>query len=400
MEKLTLFWSTIWTIEFTYDTLALLPPGLLIRNNQTLRQLRMGNYKEIAEAITLDGAMLMYQSLFYSNRNIANENYMREMMELFTMGTGDVLTGDRNYTEGDIREGTKALTGWRTAAYYGEPHPNGYFETYFSPGDHIIDEAKNFMGEIIQPTDEASNTEDLVRKKELREGIIDIMFRNRERSIGRFIANKMYRYFVYSNPDAIDADIIDELADVFIDNDHDVRSMFVKLFASQHFFDEANMGIQFKRPPEFIIGLQKMLNVEYSDSRQAIFDLEQVLYDPPNVGSWKGYRTWISTTTFPLRAKYAGEIIDLAGNDKIFALANKFPGSDNIDTFVSSITEYFLPNPIDAPRTARYKALLLEKAGIDESSWGAELAAENEAVATAIRELIHSFITSPDFQLI
>jgi len=89
MEKLALFWSTVWTIEFTYDTEALLPPPLLLANNQVLREFRLGNYKDLALAVTMSGAMLLYQSLYYSSGHKPNENYMRELMELFTMGIGN-----------------------------------------------------------------------------------------------------------------------------------------------------------------------------------------------------------------------------------------------------------------------------------------------------------------------
>jgi uncharacterized protein (DUF1800 family) len=396
-EKLTLFWSTVWTIEFTYDTLALIPPGLCYRNNQTLRSFRLGNYKEFAEAITLDGAMLLYQSLQYSNRNIANENYMREMMELFTMGTGDIITGERNYTEGDIKEGSKALTGWRTAPYMGGPHPKGFFETYFSPNDHILD-SKTFMGTTIQKRDESRNTEDLVREEEVR-GIINIMFEQRPMAIARFVCDKIYRYFVYSNPAAIDEEIIDGLAQILIENDFILSPVFSKLLNSKHFFNSANFGIQFKRPPEFIVGLERMLDVKYEKSREAIFDLEQVLYDPPNVGSWRGYRSWLSTKTVPLRYKYAKEILSIATDEKLINLAKKFMGYDNATTATDSLVNYFLPVSLDTSRMQQYLSVMLQGAGTDESGWSALIEAGDKKAADGIRALIDRLLKSPDFQL-
>jgi len=396
-EKLTLFWSTVWTIEFTYDTLALIPPGLCYRNNQKLRSMRLGNYKDFAEAITLDGAMLLYQSLQYSNRNIANENYMREMMELFTMGTGDIISGDSNYTEGDIKEGSKALTGWRIAQYLGGPHPKGYFETYFSPNDHILD-SKTFMGTTIQKRDESRNTEDLVREEEVR-GIINIMFNERAMAIARFVSDKIYRYFVYSNPDAINEDLIDGLAQILIENDFDVRPVFESLLKSKHFFNSANFGVQFKRPPEFIIGLEQMLGVEYTESRDAIFDLEQVLYDPPNVGSWPGYRTWLSTKTVPLRYKYAKEILANTDDQMLISLTKKFIGYNDASTATTSLVNYLLPVMPDNTRIQQYLSVMLQGANTNESGWSALIETEDKQAANGIRALIDRLFKSPDFQL-
>lgn len=396
-EKLTLFWSTLWCIEFTYDTLALNPPGLLLRNNQTLRKMRLGNYADFAEAITLDGSMLLYQSLFYSNRKIANENFMRELMELFMMGTGDIITGEKNYLESDVREGTKALTGWRTGAYLNEPAPKEYFNTYFSPDDHII-EAKSFLNNIIQSRDEDRNTEDLVKKDEVR-GIIDIIFKEKKNAVARFISDKIYRYFVYSNPKAKNADLINNLANHFITSEYNLKPLFIKLLASQHFFDDSNIGVQFKTPPDLIIGLMRMLDVKYAEASSAISNLEQTLYDPPNVGSWKGYRTWLSTKTFPLRIKYSLDIINAASKQSLFKLAKSLPNPTSLENVNNNLIEFFLPNYsiIDNARKDFYKEILLN--GIDQSLWLEKFNAEDDAAERGIRNVIMAFVKAPDFQL-
>ncbi len=392
-EKMTLFWSTVWTMEFTYDTLALIPTPLLYRNNQTLREYAFGNHRQFAEAITLNGAMLLYQSLQYGsvkNGQKANENYMRELMELFTMGTG-------NYTEADIREGSRALTGWRTACYVGEPHSvDTPFETYFdqTPGVHDLG-AKEFMGDTIPARSQEDNTEYQVRKDEVG-GILNIMYNRRAEAISLFICEKIYRYFVYSNKFSDDSKIISEMAELFRNNNFEILPVIKTLFTSKHFFNQANIGIQLKPPPEFIIGLQTQLGVEYSSSREAIADLDQVLYDPPNVGSWEAYRTWISTSTFPLRVKYANEILDLADDNNLLNLAKQFENFSNAENLITSLSEYFLPRAFDDNRKDYYKSILLDSAGTDEQNWGN--VADNKA-ASAIRNVIKEFIKAPDFQL-
>lgn len=390
MEKLALFWSTVWCIEFTYDTLAQIPPPLLYRNNQLLREQRLGNYKDFALEMTLDGAMLLYQSLYYSTKDAPNENYPRELLELFTMGIG-------HYSEGDIQVASTMLTGWRTAAYLHEPAPNGKFNTYFVPGQHATGTSgRTFMGNTIPPLDEADNTEFQVKEKEVK-GLLDIMFSEKGLEIGKFISEKIYRYFVYASEGDIDYSIVDNMAEVFVQNNFELKPVFRSLITSKHFYDQGAYGIQFKTPPEYIAGFEKQLGVVYPYSRRACNDLEQVLYDPPNVGSWKGYRTWISTTTLPLRIKYASEILGEASDAELIALAKKFEDYTDLILLNEKLLEYFLAKIPDETRKERYLNVMRQY--VDDSYWASAIEAESSNAADAIRELIKEIIKSPDFQL-
>jgi uncharacterized protein (DUF1800 family) len=389
-EKIALFWSTVWCIEFTYDTLGMMPPPLLLKNNQTLRQLSVGNYKDMAQAMTLDGAMLLYQSLYYSTGKKPNENYMRELMELFTMGIG-------NYTEGDIKEGSRVLTGWRTAPYWGDPGLKGYFNTYFSPNDHDIT-SKTFMGETIPARDPDSNTEDQVLDGEVKL-LLNIIFTKRSDAISKFIAEKIYRYFVYSNPGGNDDGVILEIANLLKSSNFDLLPVFKAIASSEHFYDTNNFGVQIKTPPEFIITFQNQLGVNYANSRNAIFDLEQELYDPPNVGSWKAYRTWESTRTYPLRVKYAREILTQATDSGLTALGLLIPDSVAVASFVKALCDYLLPISPDASRLDFYKGKLLEGAKTDEAGWSGLIGSSSPNVGAGMRAVIANIIKAPDFQL-
>jgi uncharacterized protein (DUF1800 family) len=393
VEKFTLFWSTVWCIEFSFDTLSLIPPPLLYRNNQMLRKNRFGNYKDMAYDNTLDGAMLMYQSVNFSTKHAPNENFPRELLELFTMGIG-------HYSEGDVREMSRVLTGFRTAAHAFTPKPNGQFETYFIPSLHDIG-SKLIMGEIIPARDESKNSEDLVREEEVRK-MIQIIFEQRPMPIARFICEKIYNYFVYSSPGDVNKSIVEELAVIFIQNDFNLKPVFEKLFKSKHFYDENIIGCQIKTPPEFIVGLERQLNVAYKQgnqslSSQACDDIEQELYNPPNVGSWKGYRSWISTKTYPLRKKYAIEILGLADDVKLINLAKQFNLND-FDTFLNEFLLYFLPKEISPERINFFKKTILN--GLNEQNWLNELSNSSAIVAKGIRDFMVEIILSPDFHLI
>lgn len=404
IEKLTLFLHSTWCTEFTYDTLALLPPPLLYRNNDTLRKNRLADYNKIAEAVSQDGAMIMYQSLFYSGKDAPNENYMRELMELFTLGIGDLETGNANYTEGDIREGARALTGWRTVAYLGQngAPANRPFETFFVKAQHDTAGKKIMQFGQISPITDDENTEDLVRSKEVS-GLIDILFNERGLSIARFICEKILRFFVYSDPGAANMTIINELAQYMSTNNYNLRKVYKKLFTSQYFFSDEVRGCQIKTPPEFIIGLERMLGVDFDSlqqgkSRTSVTSLEQLLYDPPNVGSWKAYRTWLSTTTFPLRIKYAKEIITSLTNTQLFDLVKKFPDyNTNFTNLLSNLTNYFLPVSLSQTRLDAFKQILLN--GMQESEWLSEVSSNNSSVAQGMRLFLERVIVSPDFQL-
>lgn len=394
MEKLTLFLATIWSIEFPYDTEALVPPPLLYKNNQMLRSNRLAKYDKVALDCTLDGAMLLYQSLFYSTSTSPNENYMRELMELFTMGIG-------NYTEGDIREGSRALTGWRTAAYFAEPAPNGYFETYFSPKDHDTGEKTLFTNRKISARTSDENTEFQVKEQEVG-GLIKILFDERATAISRFVCEKIYKYFVYSSPGDVDYEFINELATKFVDNQFSLSAIYRELFTSKYFYNEEFVGCQIKTPAEFLICFESQLGVNLNDKSKAyrrtmMQEMEQELYDPPNVANWSGYRTWMSTKTYQMRVKTAKDVLALAKDSELIALMNKIPARFELESAVKNLVEYFLPLEVSAERQTFYADIVKSK--VSAGNWSSELNAGSAKVAEALRNLIEEIILSPDFQL-
>ncbi len=392
-EKFTLFLSTIWCIEFNYDTLSLIPPPLIYQNNELLRKYRTGNYKDLAFEMTLDGAMLLYQSLNFSTAKAPNENYMRELLELFTMGIGQ-------YSEGDIREGARTLTGWRTAAYKYQPAPNGPFKTYFSPNNHDT-QAKQIMGVTIQARSEFDNSEFQVKEQEVG-GLINILFEQRPKQIALFICEKIYRYFVYSSPGDVPSAVVSELAEVFEKSNFDLKSVYKLLFTSQHFYDTNVVGSQIKTPPEFIVGLERLFETEYKigtykKSREACNQLEMELYNPPNVGSWIGYRNWISTTTYPQRIIYAKEILNLVTNQKLLEIVKENPDYISIESTIQWLYTLLMPVSADNERVL-YHMNEVETI-LSGSQWQTEIEQGAPKALMAIKKIIESIFLMPDFSL-
>jgi hypothetical protein len=391
-EKLTYFLSTIWNIEFTYDTRSFNPPSLLVNNSQTLRKLRVGNYKDIAKAMTLDGAFLLYQSLQLSDKSAPNENYARELLELFTMGIG-------HYSEGDIKEASRILTGWRTAPYYNSRKPNGEFQTWFDPAAHDT-ESKQFMGNVFQAINESENNEFKVRDEEVFK-LIDVIFDVRANEIADFIANKIVKFFVYANEEQIDQNLVDSVAQKLISSNFNLRDTYFALFTSEQFFHEKYVGVQFKSPFELIVGTRRILNTDFQNNLQrlAMTQMEQDLYDPPNVSGWQQYRTWISTATYPARAKVVLDIFKGKSDQELFDWARSFPNWENPDQFFRMLFDIFLPKKFISEREDYILNGEIFANGRSKSMWQNLINSNDENLASAIRNSISLLLSSPDFHL-
>ena len=385
-EKLVLFWSGHFTSEFAFDDMYN-PPQLLFRQNQTLRKDCLGDFRQLTEDITLDGAMLNYLGGTLNTKGSPNENYARELMELFTTGLGA-------YTEGDVKEAARALTGWRASRFNDEPRPNGNFNTYFVPSAHDTG-AKQFLGVTIPAREADFNTELLVRSGEVRR-LVNIIFEQRPNEAARFICTKLYRFFVYANPSSNASGVIQQMADVFRRSNYQILPVLQALFASAHFYDEANIGVQIKTPAEFVIGLARQLGVSAANAVSTMNSLEQVLIDQPTVAGWDGYRTWLSTKTYPLRVQYAQNLIRGMSNDALAAWARQFPQAENVQSLVSGIVEFLFPKPLSQSRLQSYVNALLS--GAPDYEW-AGILRDNNAAGTRLKTLLSQMVKAPDIQL-
>lgn len=389
-ERLTFFWHTHWSVEFTYDTGDYIPPPLIYRNNQKLRKHRLGNFKNFVEDMTLDGAYLLYQSLNLSSNINPNENYSREMLELFMMGIG-------NYSEGDIREISRTLTGWRVSAHRQDPKPFEFFDTYFSAKDHDLG-SKQIMGETIAARPEEDNNMDKVKEEEVG-GLMDILFRRRPDAIAKFICTKIYNHFVYSNPSEYDDKFIKELADVFVANNFELLPVFRKLFKSKHFYEKAITGVQIKHPVELIINLEKLLKINYGNVVNALNDLEQELYDPPNVSGWNGYRSWISTKTLPRRISHLKSIVGNKTNQEWMLFLSEFQNPGNFDLVFKDIVEYAVPRTQPAERLLVLKKRVESKSNVNTENWTQYYNSGSEEIGKFLNSLFQELIKVPDIHL-
>ncbi|MEO1054159.1 MAG: DUF1800 domain-containing protein [Bacteroidota bacterium] len=259
-EKMTLFWHDHFACRNLNGFLAQ-------QHNNTLRKHALGKFGDLLMAVAKDPAMLQFLNNQQNRKESPNENFARELLELFTMGRG-------NYTEADIKNGARAFTGWGF---------NLQGEHIFRKRVHDYGE-KTFMG----------RTGDLNG-----EDIIEIVLENKQTAY--FITEKIYRYMVNDTPQE---NIIKELADGFYRSDYDIKKLLNDIFKSDWFYRNEHVGTRIKSPVELMLGIQHQLGLSFSEPESVLFlqkALGQVLLLPPNVGGWPTGREWIDSSSLTFR---------------------------------------------------------------------------------------------------
>jgi uncharacterized protein (DUF1800 family) len=386
VEKMTFFWSGHFTSQFVSDEYYVIAP-LLYRQNQLLRNNCLLNFHNLAFAITLDGAMLVYLGGILNTKGKANENYARELMELFTLGLNQ-------YSEGDVREAARILTGWRVAQFSNEPIPNGIFNTYFSPADHDITN-KTFLGVSFSAIVDAENTEFLVRDKEIKK-LIDTIFSVRERAVAMFVCRKIYKFFIYSNPSGTDEAVISAMADIFIQNNFDIKPVMSALLKSAHFFDNANIGCQIKTPAEYIIGMARQLGFTANMTANMAAMLQE-LFNPPNVSGWPGWHDWITTNTYPLRSTVSTAAISGLSDQNVLDFIHQFPNNDDANKLITSLGALMLPRKLASARHDDLVSRLV--GGGKDYEWPNILSTSPSTAVRNMKDVLTTICNLPDYQL-
>jgi uncharacterized protein (DUF1800 family) len=270
-EKMTLFWhghfaTSYRTIENSYH---------MFMQNTLFRERAVGNFGELLFRIIRDPAMIRYLNNDRNRRNAPNENLARELMELFSLGEG-------NYTERDIREGARALTGWTFRDN----------EFWLNRAEHD-DGDKRILGR---------------RGKLDGDGFVRAILEQRECS--EFVCLRLYEFFVADLPAEGDPArgpverVVRSLAGTLRRNEYEVAPVLERLFRSEHFYDPLNMASRIKSPVELVVGAVRSMRTPVRDLgilSDALGLMGQSLFFPPNVAGWDGGRAWINTSTLFVR---------------------------------------------------------------------------------------------------
>lgn len=232
-----------------------------------IRKHALGNFRELLFEVSKSPAMLSFLNNQQNKKGHPNENFAREVMELFTMGIG-------NYTEKDIREAARAFTGW------GFDKEANFIER---TKQHDED-TKTFLGKTGNFTGD---------------DVLNIILE--QKTTAKFITAKIYKFFVNEKPDET---IINELSDSFYHSNYDIKKLMRKIFESDWFYDKKNIGNRIKSPTELMVGMMRLLPMTIQNPENLIVYqklLGQMLLYPPNVAGWPSGKSWIDSSSLMLR---------------------------------------------------------------------------------------------------
>lgn len=367
-ERMVLFWHN----HFTADYITVYFAQYLYKQSQLFRQHAVGSFRELATKVIGDPAMLIYLNGNQSIKGNPNENFGREWFELFTLGIG-------NYSERDIVEASRAFTGWRVAGM------DGIYNAQLADRD-----AKTIFGQT-GPWEYP----DVVR------------ITLEQQACPRFLARKLFRTFVEQNPSA---ESIDALAAVIRSADYDMQVVLTKLLTSKAFYESSVRGAIIKAPVDLVIGLAAqygMLDVHPTAMVGVMTQLGQEVFYPPSVEGWKGWHSWITSSTFPLRQRFAENFIvgKTASGASLTDVAGQ-PVAPNPIAFAKSIGDADDPRKIveatckvmlAVPTTQEQREVLLEilLSGIPDYEWDID----TPGAAVRVRGLLQAIVRMPEYQL-
>jgi uncharacterized protein (DUF1800 family) len=309
-EKMTLFWHN----HFSTETVTVGNSQYIYKHHNLLRTNCLGNFQSLVKAVTTDPAMLVYLSGNGSTVSSPNENYGRELQELFTIGKEN----SPNYSEDDVKAAARTLTGWKVTA--------STIASSFDVTKH--DKTNKVFSSFYNNTIITGRSTSTAGDQEI--GDLLTMIFNKKNEVSRFIIKKLYRWFCYYNIDAdTDANIITPLAQLLQLNNWNIVPVLFTLFNSEHFFDSRNRGCLIKSPADMAVGMCREFNMVFPDAsnytvayamydnvRNYFFNMGQNIGDPPNVAGWPAYyqepqfhELWLSTDTLPKRNKYSDYFI-------------------------------------------------------------------------------------------
>jgi len=359
--------------------------------------------------------MLQYLNGTQNSKNAPNENYARELLELFTIGKGDAAgPGDyTNYTEDDVVQIARALTGWR----HFDIDDLTQVQAGFNANRHDTDDKQlshRFNDVII-----SNGGEDEYKN------VIDIIFQQEE--VARFISRKLYRWFVHFDINSeVESNIIEPMAQMLIADNYDIQPTLMALLSSEHFYDMLVRGCMITHPIDYLF---KMVNTfelelnpdilqEYNILRRlftAMVPLEMVMYSPPNVAGWKAYyqapqfyKIWINAVTLPVRMNYSDVLSDgfnMSGFQVKLNVLDFVASLDNPsdpDDLINEISSILFAQPLVQEQVDSLKS----SHGITNPEWQDEYldystgnVSLEPAIENILKGLIKTMLKMPEFYL-
>jgi uncharacterized protein (DUF1800 family) len=420
MEKMVLFWHNLLVTERDVVN----EPRLSWRYTDILRRYALGNWKDMVLELTVDGGMLRYLNGNVNTRTNPNENYGRELQELFTIGKGPIAgPGDyTTYTEADVKAAAKVLTGWQddtTVLPQPGVRPSKFTLTRHDTSDKQF--SNRYGNTVIK-----GNIDGLVEINAL----LDMIFAQEETA--KYLCRKLYRWFVYYViDDATEANVIVPMANLLRQNNYNVLPVLRALFQSAHFYDPLNIGCMIKNPLEFAVGIPRIFNLPYPadvTTRYKVYyyiatqaaAMQQDIADPPAVAGWPAYyqspqfyELWINSDTLPRRATLSNLLVKSGYNTSGFkygadllTFTATLSDPTNIDSLIDETTRLIFAIPLTSSQKLFLKQTLIP--GLPDYEWTLEWGAytadpgnatKKNAVLTKLQALYAFMLSMPEFQL-
>ncbi len=409
--KLLLFWTNHFVIEAT--NLAQYPSGFLYYYLTHIHTHAFGDFLEMTKAIGLTPAMLGYLNGNRSTAAAPNENYARELLELFTVGPD-------NYEQNDVEEIARIMTGWKAeflpwadnanSGYPDNPgrwYPFTFNAHIFYPPHHDWEE-KTVFNKSFKPDGETK--EDAFQEYLWLHH--EVIFKEKKDEIADFICRKLYKFFVYHEPNEA---VIEQLANTFKNNDWNIESVLRQIFKSEHFFEADLIGAGIKSPFEFLFGFLRQGNLKIDEDyfkensgephisffqfqipqmhHDCLSKLGQQLFSPVNVAGWPGGKSWLSENTmtkrwsviyykiefyknimkpgsvFPFPERTFEKFRQMAKDLTQFATSSS--DFNNVDAVVKAIAQHFIMVDLDESEMAA--AVEVFKGDIPENYFNGEI---------------------------
>lgn len=415
LEKMTLFWHN----HFATETNDVSNAQYIYRHHQLLRTNALGNFKTLTRAVTVDSAMLVYLNGQLNTRTAPDENYGRELQELFCCGKGP----DSLYTEADVKAAARVLTGWR--------NNNTTMTSYFDSTRH--DSNPKVFSAFYNNTVIAGRTGTTAGDIELDE-MLTMIFNVQE--VAKYICRRIYRWFVYYDIDAsVESNIITPLANIFRSNNYEIKPVLQALLQSEHFFDVLSRGCQIKSPVDLVVGMCREFNMQFQPSSDYITNyahwnymvtwvsnMQQNIGDPPDVSGWKAYyqepqfyQIWINSDTLPKRNQFTDTMIVTGysfGGKRIqvdgLALVQQLNTPADPNALINQLTSYLYRIDLSgASKTQLKQDILLSGQTSDHywtDAWNLYISnpgntANTTTVRNKIRDLLKYLLNLAEYQL-
>jgi len=414
-EKMTLFWHNHFVVASTNN------PIQLYQYWKTLRDNALGNFQTLVEEVTINPGMLRYLNGTQNTKNAPNENYSRELLELFTIGKGPAAgPGDyTNYTEDDVIELARALTGWRfftnNTDVYLEQIQSSFVPNRHDEGDKQL--SHRFNNAII--SNEGENE---------YKTVIDIIFQQEE--VARFISRKLYVWFVGSDIHSdIETNIIEPMAQQLIADGYNIKPALMGLLSSEHFYDTSMRGCMISHPIDFFYTLVRTLQTNLPTDlyeQYGMFNLffrglsgtqlGMNIFDHPSVAGWKAfyqapqyYKIWINSVSLPDRMNLSDnyvEGVDVFGlfifKIDVLGIIASFDNPAVADDMITELAQLVFAQPITDSQKDNLKSIH----GISDVEWQNEytdyVSGNNsleEAIENKLKSLFTTMLKMPEFYL-